>query len=61
MKTQRDFWGYSSMKDFLLIKNLVGEDLQQEELKNVDCYVHDKFGLFIPSTGTCGYAQRRNF
>ena len=46
------------MKDFLLMKSLIGEDLQEGDLKNVDCYVHEKMGLFIPSTGTCGYAQQ---
>lgn len=48
------------MRDFETIRSLVGQDLKEEELKYVDCYVHDPLGLFIPSIGTCGYAQREN-
>ena len=48
------------MKDFSLIKSLVGKSLRDEELKYVDCYVHSKLGLFIPSVGKCGYAQRKD-
>lgn len=46
------------MRDFLLLKELVGESLREEELRDVDCYAYGKLGLFIPSTGMCGYAQR---
>ena len=48
------------MKDFTLIKSLVGESLNEEELKYVDSYIHRKLGLFIPSVGKCGYAQRKD-
>lgn len=48
------------MKDFAMIKSLVGDSVREEELVNVDYYVHSKMGLFIPSVGTCGYAQRIN-
>ena len=45
-----------TMKDFELIKSLIGESVTEEDLKYVDCYVHNKMGLFIPSTGACQYA-----
>lgn len=48
------------MKDFSIIKSLIGESLKEDELKYVDCFVHEKIGLFIPSTGRCKYAQRDN-
>ncbi|WP_455718827.1 helix-turn-helix domain-containing protein [Anaerosporobacter sp.] len=38
------------------IKSLVGDDATEEDLKFVDCYVHDKLGIFIPSMGQCLYA-----
>lgn len=41
-----------------IIKALVGESVTEADLKDVDCYVHKKMGLFIPSTGPCLYAQR---
>lgn len=51
------------MKDFEkdkleLAKALIGESLTKEDLKYVDCYVHKKVGLFIPSLGPCGYAKK---
>ena len=48
------------MKDFNTIKSLIGENLTEQELEYVDCYVHNKVGLFIPSTGQCRYASRNN-
>lgn len=47
-------------EDFLLMKSLVGENLREDHLKHVDCYVFNKLGIFIPSTGVCGYAQQKN-
>lgn len=47
------------MRDFSIIKALVGESVTENELRFVDCYVHPKLGLFIPSVGTCQYAQRQ--
>ena len=46
------------MENFAQIKSLVGETVTEEDLKYVDCYVHNKIGLFIPSLGACGYAKR---
>ena len=48
------------LKDFDTIKALVGEGLSEQDLKYVDCYVHEEIGLFIPSTGQCGYARQAN-
>lgn len=48
------------MRDFELVKSLVGTSVTEAELKNVDCYVQKKLGLFIPSMGNCGYAARAN-
>ena len=48
------------MKNFNITKSLVGEYLEEDELKYVDCYVHNKLGLFIPSTEHCGYAMQKN-
>lgn len=46
------------MDDLEIIKSLIGETVTAEDLKYVDCYVHEHLGLFIPSTGRCGYAAR---
>ena len=46
------------MEDFELVKSLIGESVTEEDLKYVDCYVHKKIGLFIPSLGACQYAIR---
>lgn len=46
------------MKNFELEKALIGEDVTAEDLKYVDCYIHSKIGLFIPSLGACGYAKK---
>jgi len=46
------------MDNFELIKSLIGETVTEEDLKYVDCYVHNKLGLFIPSVGPCQYASR---
>jgi AraC family transcriptional regulator len=39
------------------IQKLVG-DVQESDLRNVDCYVGEKFAIFIPSVGFCGYAVK---
>lgn len=48
------------MENLHLMKALVGESLNENDLKYVDCYAHKNGGLFIPSTGKCGYARRDN-
>ncbi|MBQ0051024.1 MAG: helix-turn-helix transcriptional regulator [Treponema sp.] len=42
------------------IKKLVGETITESNLKNVDCYVHDKFALFIQAAGFCEFAIKEN-
>ena len=37
------------------IKSLVGETITESNLKNVDCYVYDKFALFIQAAGFCEF------
>lgn len=44
------------MEHFEEIKALIGERVTEDDLKCVDCYVHKKFGLFIPVFGACEYA-----
>ena len=46
------------MENFELVKCLVGNDVTEEDLKYVDCYVNNKMGLFIPSVGPCQYASK---
>lgn len=48
------------MKDFDIIEKLVGEGAKESDFEHVDCYVRPKLGLFIPSTGACGYASKDN-
>lgn len=48
------------MRDFSDIKSLVGSDVTEEDLKHIDCYIHHPLGIFIPSTGACGYAAKKN-
>lgn len=48
------------MKDFELIKVLIGPSVIEEELKYVDCYIRPQLGLFIPTAGPCGYASKSN-
>lgn len=48
------------MKDFEWIKELIGTGVTEEDLKCVDCYVRPQFGIFIPTTGPCGYASKKN-
>lgn len=49
-----------SMQSLDKIKTLIGETVTQEDLRFVDCYVHDKIGIFIPSMGQCQYAIKPN-
>lgn len=48
------------MRDFTYIKALVGEAVTEDDLKHIDCYIHQNLGIFIPSTGVCGYAAKKN-
>ncbi|MDO4505345.1 MAG: AraC family transcriptional regulator [Spirochaetales bacterium] len=48
------------MENMERIKSLVGESITESNLKNVDCYVYDKFALFIQSAGFCEFAIKEN-
>lgn len=43
--------------DIKKVQALVG-DITEEDLRHVDYYVSDNFGIFIPSVGFCQYAIR---
>lgn len=47
------------MEKMDLIRSLVGQ-ITEDQLKYVECYVIDGFGVFIPSVGFCGYAIQPN-
>lgn len=48
------------MKDITIIRKLVGQGATEEQLKYIDCFLHPRFGLFIPINGACGYASMEN-
>lgn len=46
------------MRNMKEIRALVG-NVTEEQLKYVDCYVCNGFGIFVPSVGFCGYATQQ--
>lgn len=46
------------MKDFGIIKNLIGNDVTENALAYIDCYVRPQLEIFIPTAGECGYAAK---
>lgn len=46
------------MRNFEIIKSLIGDTVTEEDLRYVDCYVHRHLGIFIPFGDGCGYAKR---
>ena len=46
------------MRDFEILRNLIGETVTEQDLQYVDCYVQRKLGIFIPFGDGCGYAAR---
>lgn len=40
-----------------LIRSLVG-DADPEQLRNIDCFFSENFGIFLPVSGPCYYAQQ---
>lgn len=48
------------MRDFEIIKKLVGDSVTEADLKYTDCYVRPQLGIFIPAAGPCGYAKKEN-
>lgn len=45
------------MRNFDIIKRLIGERVTEEDLHYVDCYVQRHLGIFIPFGEGCGYAK----
>lgn len=48
------------MKDFNIIKGLLGDNVTEDDLLNVDCYVRPQLGVFIPIAEPCGYMEQSN-
>ncbi|MGN1106200.1 MAG: hypothetical protein ACI4RH_06070, partial [Huintestinicola sp.] len=46
------------MKNFEIIKDLIGSKLTEPDLACVDSYVRPQLGIFIPTSGQCGYAAK---
>lgn len=46
-------------EDMKMIQRLVGE-ITYTNLKYVDCYISEHFGIFIPSVGFCEFAIKQN-
>lgn len=49
----------SGINNLKMIQNLVG-DITESDLKYVDYYISEHFGIFIPSVGCCEYAIKLN-
>ena len=47
-------------RNLQIIKNLIGENVTEQDLHYVDCYVQKHLGIFIPFGDGCGYAKRLN-
>ena len=48
------------MKDFDLIKKIIGENVTEKSLENADYYVRPQMGLFIPTASTYGEASGKD-
>lgn len=40
-------------------RNLIGNNLSENDLNCVECYVHNHIGIFIPSIGFCQYSIQK--
>ena len=47
------------MKDFEIIKDLIGTGVTENDLEYIDCYARPQLGIFIPAAGECGYAAKQ--
>ena len=45
------------MKDFDIIKQLIGDSITEEDFSNIDCYVRPQLGIFIPTK----HIEKSNF
>lgn len=43
------------MKDYDIIKGLLGDNITEEYISNIDCYVRPQLGIFIPISDVCEY------
>lgn len=48
------------MKDFEIIKKLIGKNVTEKDLKDTDCYVRPQLGIFIPTTESYEYTEKTN-
>ena len=46
------------MKDFDIIKGLLGEKITENDIANIDCYVRSQLGIFIPISDACVYMSK---
>lgn len=46
------------MKDFDIIKQLIGDNITENDFSNIDCYVRPQLGIFIPTSEPCGYMAK---
>lgn len=46
------------MKDFDIIKGLLGEKITENDISDIDCYVRPQLGIFIPISDGCEYMLR---
>lgn len=49
------------MKDFDIIKQLIGNNITEKDFLNVDCYVRPQLGIFIPTSEPCEYMIKSNY
>lgn len=48
------------VKNFEIVKALVGESVSEKNLEHIDCFYSENLGIFIPISGGCGYAKKDN-
>lgn len=51
--------GEDMKNDMNELRRLIGNDLSEDDLKNMDCFVKDPFGLFIPINEAGGYVSMK--
>lgn len=49
------------MKNFDIIKQLIGGNITEEDFLNVDCYVRPQLGIFIPTSEPCEYMVKSGY
>ena len=46
------------MKELDIIKGLLGENVTENDMLNIDCYVRSQLGIFIPISDACVYMSK---